>query len=178
LRRVFEEFYSTFASVSLTITGLWMYVAQARFKEWIADRDHFRRASAVSVQLAFPGLMCLFSLIDSSSTLLWQVVFGVASVTAIVLLLSLPRRSAAPWPRTNAVGNWFAILVYACIAAVAAAPSIVDTMGLPEVPRRTEFFLFCLLLVDGLVVAWVMLFNEAQDSVAQGSAAQEPATRP
>ncbi len=164
---MFEEFYSTFASVSLTITGLWMYVAQARFKEWIADRDHFRRASAVSVQLAFPGLMCLFSLINSSSTLLWQVVFGVASVTAIVLLVALPRRSAAPWPRANTIGNWFAVAVYACIAAVAAAPSVVATMGLPEVPRRTEFFLFCLLLVDGLVVAWIMLFNEAQESAAQ-----------
>jgi len=60
---VLEDFYGTFATVSLTVTGLWMYVAQARFREWIADRDHFRRASAVSVQLAFPGLMCLFALI-------------------------------------------------------------------------------------------------------------------
>ena len=79
---MFEEFYSTFATVSLTVTGLWMYVAQARFREWIADRDHFRRASAVSVQLAFPGLMSLFALINSESTMLWRVVFGVMSAVA------------------------------------------------------------------------------------------------
>jgi hypothetical protein len=164
---VFEDFYSTFATVSLTITGLWMYVAQARFREWIADRDHFRRASAVSVQLAFPGLMCLFSLIDPASTLLWQVAFGVPSVAAIVLLVALDRRSAAPWARANVIGNWLAVVIFACVALVAVAPEIVGTMGLPEVPRRTEFFLFCLLLVDGLVVAWTMLFSEAQETAGE-----------
>jgi uncharacterized membrane protein len=161
---VFEEFYSTFATVSLTVTGLWMYVAQARFREWIADRDHFRRASAVSVQLAFPGLMCLFSLIDSASTLLWQVAFGATSVVAIVLLVALNRRSAARWNRANQIGNWLAVALFACVALVAVAPEIVDELGLPDVPRRTEFFLFCLLLVDGLVVAWTMLFSEAQET--------------
>lgn len=161
---MFEDFYSTFATVSLTVTGLWMYVAQARFREWIADRDHFRRASAVSVQLAFPGLMCLFSLIDPASKLLWQVVFGVMSLTAVALLIMLRRRSVRPWSRANDIGNWLAILIFAAVALVAVAPEVVDTLGLPDVPRRTEFFLFCLLLVDGLVVAWTMLFSEAQDT--------------
>jgi hypothetical protein len=161
---VFEDFYSTFATVSLTVTGLWMYVAQARFREWIADRDHFRRASAVSVQLAFPGLMCLFALIDPASTLLWQFAFGIMSAAAVLLLIALNRRSDARWARANQIGNWIAVAIFACVALVAASPSIVDTMGLPDVPRRTEFFLFCLLLVDGLVVAWTMLFNEAQET--------------
>jgi hypothetical protein len=164
---VFEDFYSTFATVSLTVTGLWMYVAQARFREWIADRDHFRRASAVSVQLAFPGLMCLFSLIDPASKLLWQVVFGAMSAAAVYLLITLRRRSARPWSRANDIGNWLAVLIFAAVALVAVAPEVVDTLGLPDVPRRTEFFLFCLLLLDGLVVAWTMLFNEAQETAGQ-----------
>ena len=164
---MFEEFYSTFATVSLTVTGLWMYVAQARFRDWIADRDHFRRASAISVQLAFPGLMCLFALINPDSTLLWQVVFGVTSAVAGVLLITLNRRSTGRWARANEIGNWVAVVLFACVALVAAAPSLVDTMGLPEVPRRTEFFLFCLLLIDGLVVAWTMLFSEARESAGR-----------
>ena len=164
---MFEDFYSTFATVSLTVTGLWMYVAQARFRDWIADRDHFRRASAVSVQLAFPGLMCLFALINPASTLLWQVVFGVTSAVAALLLVTLNRRSSGRWARANEIGNWLAVAIFACVALVAAAPSIVDTMGLPEVPRRTEFFLFCLLLIDGLVVAWMMLFSEAQETAGR-----------
>ncbi len=161
---MFEDFYSTFATVSLTVTGLWMYVAQARFREWIADRDHFRRASAVSVQLAFPGLMCLFALIDPASKLLWQVAFGVTSVVAAVLLVTLNRRSVRHWDRANVIGNWIAVAIFLCVAFVAVAPDIVDTLGLPAIPRRTEFVLFCLLLIDGLVVAWMMLFAEAQDT--------------
>lgn len=157
-----EDFYSTFSTVSLTVTGLWMYIASSRFRDWMADRDHFRRASSVSVQLAFPGLMCLFALIDPASTLLWQAVFGLTSVAAVVLLIGLRARSAAPWPRINEVGNWLAAAIFAGVALVAVAPDVVDTMGLPDVPRRTEFFLFCMLLVDALVVAWAMLFEEAQ----------------
>lgn len=159
---MFEDFYSTFATVSLTVTGLWMYIASSRFRDWMADRDHFRRASAVSVLFAFPGLMCLFALIDPASKLLWQVAFGITSIAAVALLVGLRTRSAAPWPRINEVGNWIAAVIFAGVALVAVAPDIVETMGLPEVPRRTEFFLFCILLVDGLVVAWTMLFEEAQ----------------
>jgi hypothetical protein len=40
-------------------------------------------------------------------------------------------------------------------------------MGLPDVPRRAEFFLFCLLLVDGLAVAWMMLFSEARETAGR-----------
>lgn len=164
---MFEEFYSTFATVSLTVTGLWMYVAQARFREWIADRDHFRRASAVSVQLAFPGLMSLFALINSESTMLWRVVFGVMSAVAAVLLVALHRRSAGRWARMNEIGNWIAVAIFACVVAIAIGPEIVDETGLPDAPRRAEFFLFCLLLVDGLAVAWTMLFSEAQETAGR-----------
>jgi hypothetical protein len=158
---VFEDFYSTFATVSLTVTGLWMYVAQARFRDWIADRDHFRRASAVSVQLAFPGLMCLFALIDSANSALWRASFGIISAVAVVLLVSLNRRSASRWARANEVGNWIAAGMFALICLVALSPELVDEV-MSAAPRRVEFFLFCVLLLDGLVVAWMMLFAEAQ----------------
>jgi len=160
---VFEDFYGTFATVSLTVTGLWMYVASARYRDWMADRDHFRRASAVSVQLAFPGLMCLFALIDPGNSMLWRAAFGVTSAVAVVLLVSLNRRSAARWGRANEVGNWIAAALFACICVVAVSPEIVDEV-MSAAPRRVEFFLFCLLLFDGLVVAWMMLFAESQDT--------------
>jgi hypothetical protein len=162
---VFEDFYSTFATVSLTVTGLWMYVAQARFREWIADRDHFRRASAVSVQLAFPGLMCLFALIDPANSTLWRISFGLTSAVAVVLLVSLTRRSTGRWARANELGNWIAVAIFAGIAAVAVAPEVTHDL-MSAAPRRMEFFLFCLLLFDGLVVAWMMLFAEAQQESA------------
>lgn len=162
---MFADFYSTFATVSLTVTGLWMYVAQARFREWIADRDHFRRASAVSVQLAFPGMMCLLALIDSESSLLWRVAFGVTSGLAVALLVALNSRSREPWARANAVGNWIAVALFAAIGVVAVFPEMADDMDVPS-PRNLEFFLFCLLLFNGLVVAWFMLFAEARDEAS------------
>ena len=160
---MFADFYSTFATVSLTVTGLWMYVAQARFREWTADRDHFRRASAVSVQLAFPGMMCLLALIDSESSMLWRVAFGVTSALAVALLIGLNRRSRAPWARANTVGNWIAVVLFVAIGVVAVLPDIARDLGLTRV-RNVEFFLFCLLLFNGLVVAWMMLFVEAQET--------------
>ena len=159
-----EDFYGTFATVSLTVTGLWMYVAQARFREWIADRDHFRRASAVSVQLAFPGIMCLFALVDPASTSLWRVAFGVTSAVAVALLVSLRSRSAGGWARANDVGTWAAVVLFVAIGVVALFPEAVDDVS-SVVPRRVEFVLFCLLLVDGLVVAWTMLFEEAREDM-------------
>jgi len=80
-----------------------------------------------------------------------------------VLLVTLNRRSAGRWARANELGNWIATVIFALVALVAVAPGIVEGLGLPSLPRRTEFFLFCLLLVDGLVVAWTMLFAEARD---------------
>ncbi len=162
---MFADFYSTFATVSLTVTGLWMYVAQARFREWIADRDHFRRASSVSVQLAFPGMMSLLALIDPESSLLWRLAFGVTSALAIALLIGLNRRSREPWARANAIGNWVAVALFAAIGVVAVSPEIADEFGIPG-PRNIEFFLFCMLLFNGLVVAWSMLFAEAQDEAS------------
>ena len=153
---MFADFYSTFATVSLTVTGLWFFIATVRFRDWMGDRDHFRRASAVSVQLAFPGLMCLFALIDPDSRLLWQYAFGVTSVVAVLLLLNLARRSSGRWPQANSLGNWLAVVLFALICLVAVAPDVVEELG----PRRIEFFLFSLLLLDGMVVAWLMLFDE------------------
>ena len=156
---MFEDFYGTFATVSLTVTGLWMYIASSRFRDWMADRDHFRRASAISVQLAFPGLMCLFALIEPGSSMLWRIAFGLTSALAVLLLVVLHMRSTAPWATANAIGALVAIALFAGIGVVAVVPKSMNDL-VSAVPRRIEFFLFCLLLLNGLVVAWMMLFEE------------------
>jgi uncharacterized membrane protein len=155
---VFADFYSTFATVSLTLTGLWMYVASSRFREWMTHRDHFRRASAISIQLAFPGIMCVFALIDPNSKAIWQWAFAATALAAIVLLVNLMRRSTGQWPPVNTFGTWVAVVVFAAICIVAVVPSMVDDL----VPRRVEFFLFSLLMIDGMVIGWLMLFDEHQ----------------
>jgi hypothetical protein len=160
----FEQFYSTFATVSLTVTGLWMYVAQARFRDWLGDRDHFRRASAVSVQLAFPGVMCLFALIDAASTTVWRAAFGLTSAVAVVMLLALSRRTGGSARGASEVAGVVAVVLFTCIGVVAVVPGLVSDMGVSLLPRRVELLFFCILLLDGLVIAWLMLFAEATET--------------
>lgn len=158
---MFGAFYGTFSTIAFTIFGLWMFVAQARFREWMENRDQYRRASAVSIQFALPGLMALIALIDPESASLWRAAFGITSVVAIALLLALQRRPGGTPAGANEVSNWIAMALFACIAVVAVSPGVVADMGIDGPSRRLEVFFFCLLLLNGLVVAWMMLFAEA-----------------
>ena len=161
---VLADFYGTFSTIAFTVFGLWMFVAQARFREWMTSPDQYRRASAVSVQFALPGIMSLIALIDTDSRALWQWAFGVTSGLAVVLLVLLSRRTGAVPRGVNEVLNAVAGVLFVCIAVVSARPGIVGDLGLSAPPRGVEFFFFCLLLLNGLVTAWLMLFSETPPS--------------
>ena len=156
---VLADFYGTFSTIAFTVFGLWMFVAQARFREWMGNPDQYRRASAVSLQFALPGIMSLLALIDPRSTVLWQWAFGLTSGVAVVLLALLAKRPGrTPWG-ANEVANGLAVVMFICIAIVSVRPEIVDDLGLAPEARRVEFFFFCVLLLNGLVTAWLMLFS-------------------
>lgn len=159
---MFSAFYGTFSTIAFTVFGLWMFVAQARFREWMENRDQYRRASAVSIMFALPGLMSLMALINAESADLWRAAFGVTSLVAILLLLALQRRDGTP-AGLNEVGNWAAIAMFAAIAVVSAWPRVLDGLGLERQYRHVEFLFFCLLLLDGLLLAWIMLFAEVPE---------------
>ncbi len=163
------DFYGPFSTIAFTVFGLWMFVVQSRFREWIGNRDQYRRASAVSVQLALPGIMSLLALIDTESETLWQWAFGLTSALAIGILLALARRTAGTPRGANEVANGVAILLFVCIAVVSIWPDIVRELGLEAAPARgVEFFFFCLLLLNALVTAWLMLFAETPPARPRG----------
>jgi hypothetical protein len=157
---VFSAFYGTFSTIAFTIFGLWMFVAQARFREWMENRDQYRRASAVSIQFALPGIMSLLALINSESAALWRAAFAITSMVAVLLLLALQGRPGGTPAGANEVGNWIAVAMFAGIALIATRPDVLNPLGLSGQYRHVEFFFFCMLLLDGLVLAWIMLFAE------------------
>lgn len=166
---VLSDFYGTFSTIAFTVFGLWMFVAQARFREWVGNPDQYRRASAVSLQFALPGIMSLIALIDSDSGVLWRAAFGVTSVLALVLLLLLARRpGGTPWG-VNEGANGLAMVLFACIAIVSVRPAIVGDLGLAPEAQRVEFFFFCVLLLNGLVTAWLMLFSATPSRDGDGT---------
>ena len=170
-----SDFYGTFSTIAFTVFGLWMFVAQARFREWMANPDQYRRASAVSVQFALPGIMSLLALIDTDSKVLWQWAFGLTSVVAVVLLIVLARRTGTTPRGVNEVANAVAMGLFVCIAVVSVRPGIVADLGLTAAPARgVEFFFFCMQLLNGLVTAWLMLFSDIP--APGGDAGGPPAT--
>jgi hypothetical protein len=173
---VLADFYGPFSTIAFTIFGLWMFVAQARFRDWMRNRDQYRRASAVSLQFALPGIMSLIALIDPESVILWRWAFGLASAVGVVLLLALARRTAGTPRGVNELTNALAGLLFVCIAVVSISPEIVDELGLRAATARgVEFFFFCLLLLNGLMTAWLMLFSETP-STGPGAGGPPPAT--
>ena len=78
------DFYGSSASISFTILALWFVVAQTRYADWMASPEHRRRASAVSLHFALPGLMSLLSLADPQNAGLWRVTFTLAGALGAV----------------------------------------------------------------------------------------------
>ena len=72
--------------------GLWLVVVQTRHADWARSPVHRRRAYAVSLHFAIPGLMSLLSLVDPSDKTLWRIAFGVSATGGAITLayLGLP----------------------------------------------------------------------------------------
>src|SRR5437016_13206544 len=83
------NFYVAFAPLSFTLLGLWLVVVQTRHTEWRASPHHRRRAYAVFLHFALPGLMTLLALIDSGSSTLWRVSLCVIVLAGCTALMSI-----------------------------------------------------------------------------------------
>jgi hypothetical protein len=155
------DFYLAFATVCFTLLGLWIIVVQTRHAEWRRLSIHRRRAYGVALHFSLPGLMGLLSLIDPASTTLWRISFAIAAAGGAVVLVLV--RGAAP-TRLGLAGYLAAVLLYALIAIVAIAPSVVADLGISVRPLRVEAVLLTVLVFLGVNVAWLLLFDETSSS--------------
>ncbi|MEA2972836.1 MAG: hypothetical protein QOG82_1294 [Actinomycetota bacterium] len=165
LPAVLTDFYGSFASISFTILGLWFVVAQTRYADWMASPEHRRRASAVSLHFALPGLMSLLSLSDPQNAGLWRVTFTLAGALGAVGLAVVNRgpslRRGGPIVR---VIHWVSVALYALIAAVALAPGALDDLNVTAAPLRVEAILLSLLVFLGVTLAWLLMFEPGDDA--------------
>jgi hypothetical protein len=159
--RVLTDFYVAFATVCFTLLGLWIIVVQTRHAEWRRLSVYRRRAYGVALHFSLPGLMGLLSLIDPASTRLWRISFAVAAGGGAVVL-ALVRGPAATWLGTAAYVA--AVLLYALIAIIAIAPSVVADVGISARPLRVEAVLLTVLVFLGVNVAWLLLFDDTSSA--------------
>jgi hypothetical protein len=155
---VLTDFYGPFSSISFTILGLWFVVAQTRYSDWMASPEHRRRASAVSLHFALPGLMSLLSLSDPGNQALWRTTFALAGALGAAGLAVVNRGpSLPPSEPVVRVIHWVSIGLYLAIAGVAlVAPAF-------EAPLRVEAVLLSLLVFFGVCLAWLLMFEPGDE---------------
>ena len=70
-------------TLSFTLLGLWWVVAERR-RTWFDNAHHRRMAYVVSLHFMLPGAMSVLSLVDSTGTFFWRLVFALAGIAGMV----------------------------------------------------------------------------------------------
>lgn len=156
-----NQFYGAFAPLSFTVYGLWLIVVQTRHSEWRHSADHRRRAYAVSLHFALPGLMSLLALVDPANSTVWRVSFA-ASAAAGAIILGYLQFSPVPTPRGALwqIESTTSIILYGLIFLGALLPGTAREIG---APLRVEAVLLSLIVFLGINVAWALMFDEVDD---------------
>jgi hypothetical protein len=153
-----NDFYAAFAPLSFTVYGLWLIVVQTRHADWRRSPEHRRRAYAVSLHFAIPGLMSLLALVDPANTTVWRVSFALSASLGAIILAYL-QFSAVPTPRGRLwqLESTTSIVLYVLVVLVAAAPRLARDIG---APLRVEAVLLSLIVFLGINVAWALMFDD------------------
>jgi len=155
---VLNDFYAAFAPLSFTVYGLWLIVVQTRHADWRRSPAHRRRAYAVSLHFALPGLMSLLALVDPTNSTVWRVSFALSAAAGAIILSYLqfspiPTPAGALWQ----VESTASIILYLLVVLVALAPGMTKDLG---APIRIEAILLSLIVFLGVNVAWTLMFDE------------------
>jgi hypothetical protein len=159
---VISSFYQAFAPTSFTLLGLWLIVVQTRHAEWRRSARHRRRAYAITLDFAFPGLMGLLSLVDPSSQAVWRASFASVAILGALALGVLARAGGGRGAQVTPLALLAASLLYAVVAVVAIAPGVLSGLGIALTPLRAEAILLSVVVFLGVNVAWLLMFDETE----------------
>lgn len=171
-----EVFYQTMAQLCFTLLGLWWLVLQTKYREWIDSPPQRRRITNISLYFLLPGSMSLLALLAGNARLLWQIAFCVAGILGVIetifILRGAPKRSEQPRPphgaaspltrlRMAMVAEWLALALFALVAIIAVVPDAGYIKALALSALTVEGILATLLVVLGLVFAWIYFLEPA-----------------
>jgi len=153
-----NQFYAAFAPLSFTVYGLWLIVVQTRHADWRRSPAHRRRAYAVSLHFAIPGLMSLLALVDPANNTVWRVSFALSAAGG-ALILGYLQFSPIPTPqgRLYQIESTTTIVLYLLVLIVAISPGMALHVG---APIRVEAVLLSLIVFLGINVAWALMFDD------------------
>lgn len=143
-----DAFYGAFSPACLTLLGLWLVAVQMRADEVRASRELRRRAYAVALFFALPGLMSVIALIDTGNPLFWRVSFAVIALGGAASLY--PAHGLPGGRRARNAADAAALVLYAAVAALAL-------VGGADA-ERAEAVLLTALIFIGFNIAWLFLF--------------------
>ena len=104
-------------------------MVQTRHAEWRRSARQRRRADAVTLNFAFPGVMSLLSLADPRSQTIWRVSFAAVAILGVVAPLALGIGGAGGRGNPVAGAALLAGAFYTVVAVVAIAPGVPSGSG-------------------------------------------------
>ncbi len=99
-----DVFYGAFSPACFALLGLWLVIVQIRLREWQGSAVHRRRAYAVALYFALPGIMSLLALVDPLDSEFWRISFAIVALGGAIVLATvrgLPLRGVRPASRAR-----------------------------------------------------------------------------
>jgi hypothetical protein len=149
-----ESFYSTVATLSFTLLGLWFVVLQLRWQEWARDARSRRTAYSVFLALLSPGILSLGSQIAVEVRIFWRLVFivgSLAGIVAAVFMLQSTARAGEQAPSARVIRG-LTLVLYVFTLLTALAPEMYTVVGLTGL--QGEALWVTLLVLLGVLMAW------------------------
>jgi cytochrome bd-type quinol oxidase subunit 2 len=170
----FSGFFGVVSTVDFALLGLWWVAVQAR-PDLRSRKSKASRASyLVSLQFVVPGTAALLAQVDPQLTAIWRVSFAIAGLCGAVSILLL-----APSLRAKGAGlalkflRLGAVPLYAIIAVLSVLPHFPPS-GAQISALQLEALIFCLMVLLGAQIAWVVAMSDAPDPAEEDLWVAEP----
>ena len=146
-------FYALFSATCFTLVGLWWNVVQ-RHGAWLRSPETRRDAGGVYLSFLLPALMGLFAQVGATTDPgIWRATFVVVAAVGCWSALHLLTRARHEGGGDSLVRpRWVAAVLYALVAVIGAAPSLVEPLGVT--PLQAEAMLLVLLVTLAHWLVW------------------------